>query len=125
MPPAAATTSCSSRPRSGPRRPLRGFFRGAGVQLSDHAVVPGLGGQDASGGSPEGMAAGIRALLEQMDEGQTGLAVSHTPLVEHAGLGLTGREVAPLSELEGLLITATDDGTLQVAEIRLGRDPSH
>ena len=34
------------------------FLRGAGQQLPDHEVVPGLGGQDATGGSPEGMAAG-------------------------------------------------------------------
>ena len=39
------------------------FLRGAGQQLPDHEVVPGLGGQDATGGSPEGMAAGVRALL--------------------------------------------------------------
>jgi phosphohistidine phosphatase SixA len=94
-------------------------LRGAGVQLTDHAVVPGLGGQDASGGSPEGMAAGVRALLDQMPEGAAGLAVSHTPLVERAGFGLTGREVEPLEELEGLLITLEDDGRIEVAEIRL------
>jgi phosphohistidine phosphatase SixA len=95
------------------------FLRGAGIQLSDHAVVPGLGGQDASGGSPEGMAAGIRALLDQMPDGAAGLAVSHTPLVERAALGLAGLEVEPLGELEGLLITLDDDGGLEVAEIRL------
>ena len=95
------------------------FLRGAGIQLTDHAVVPGLGGQDASGGSPEGMAAGIRTLLDQMPDGAAGLAVSHTPLVERAALGLTGLEVEPLAELEGLLITLDDDGGLEVAEIRL------
>ena len=40
------------------------FLRGAGQQLPDHAVIPGLGGRDATGGSPEGMAAGVRALLD-------------------------------------------------------------
>jgi phosphohistidine phosphatase SixA len=95
------------------------ILRGAGLQLADHAVVPGLGGQDASGGSPEGMAAGVRALLDQMTDGQTGLAVSHTPLVERAGFGLTGREIEPLAELEGLRITA-DGERFQVEEIRLG-----
>ena len=100
------------------------FLRGAGVQLADHAVVPGLGGQDASGGSPEGMAAGIRALFDQMPEGTAGLAVSHTPLVERTAFGLTGREVEPLGELEGLLITFDDDGGIEVAEIRLdGHSP--
>jgi phosphohistidine phosphatase SixA len=96
------------------------FLRGAGVQLTEHAVVPGLGGQDATGGSPEGMAAGVLALLDQMPDGAAGLAVSHTPLVERAGLGLTGREIAPLAELEGLRITLGDDGGLEVEEIRLG-----
>jgi hypothetical protein len=38
--------------------------------------------------------------------------------VERAALGLTGREVEPLGELEGLLITF-DDGGIEVAEIRL------
>ncbi len=67
------------------------FLRGAGQQLPDHAVIPGLAGQDASGGSPEGMAAGIRALLDQIPDGATALAISHTPLVERAAFGLTGR----------------------------------
>ena len=97
------------------------FLRGAGVQLADHAVVPGLGGQDASGGSPEGMAAGVRALLDQMDEGWTGLAISHTPLVERAALGLTGREVEPMAELDGLVITRSDDGRIEVEELRRPR----
>ncbi len=97
------------------------FLRGAGVQLADHAVVPGLGGQDASGGSPEGMAAGVRALLDQMDEGWTGLAISHTPLVERAALGLTGREVQPMAELDGLVITRSDDARIDVVELRRTR----
>ena len=55
------------------------FLRGAGQQLPDHEVVPGLGGQDATGGSPDGMAAGVRALLERVPDGGRGLAISHTP----------------------------------------------
>ena len=58
------------------------FLRGAGQQLPDHEVVPGLGGQDATGGAPDGMAAGVRALLERVPDGGRGLAISHTPLVE-------------------------------------------
>jgi phosphohistidine phosphatase SixA len=96
------------------------FLRGAGEQLPEHAVIDGLGGQDATGGSPEGMAAGVRALLEQIPEGGRGLAISHTPLVERAGFGLTGHEVEPLSELEGLLVTLGDDGSLTVAQLRGG-----
>jgi phosphohistidine phosphatase SixA len=96
------------------------ILRGAGQQLPPgHAVIPGLAGQDASGGSPEGMAAGVRALLDQVPEGGIGLAISHTPLVERAAAGLTGTEVAPMRECEGLLITRADDGAITVDELRL------
>jgi phosphohistidine phosphatase SixA len=94
------------------------FLRGAGVQLPAHDVIPGLGGQDASGGSPEGMAAGVRALLDQLPDDGRGLAISHTPLVERAAFGLTGREIAPTRECEGILITRADDGTIHVEELR-------
>jgi phosphohistidine phosphatase SixA len=100
------------------------IIRGAGQQLPpEHAVIGGLAGQDASGGSPEGMAAGVRALLDQIPDGGIGLAISHTPLVERAAAGLTGSTVAPMRECEGLLITRADDGTLTVEELRLHADP--
>ncbi|MBA3765126.1 MAG: hypothetical protein H0X05_06420 [Actinobacteria bacterium] len=94
------------------------FLRGAMQQLPDHAVVPGLGGHDASGGSPEGMASGVRALLDQLPEGGTGLAISHTPLVERAAFGLTGVEVAPFRECEGILVRRDDDGAIAIEELR-------
>ena len=94
------------------------FLRGAGQQLPDHGEVPGLGGHDASGGSPEGLAAGVRALLDQIPDGGRGLAISHTPLVERAAFGLTGAEVEPMAELEGILVTRSDDGGLTVSELR-------
>jgi phosphohistidine phosphatase SixA len=93
------------------------ILRGAGQQLPDHAVIPGLAGKDATGGSPEAMAAGVRALLNQVPEGGTGLAVSHTPFVERAMVGLTGREPAPFRECEGILVT-TEDDRLDVEELR-------
>ena len=96
------------------------FLRGAGQQLPVHAVIDGLAGRDASGGSPEGMAAGVRALLDQLPDAGTGLAISHTPLVERAAFGLTGREVAPFAECEGILVTQADDGSVQVEELRIG-----
>ena len=100
------------------------ILRGAGQQLPpEHAVIPGLAGQDASGGSPEGMAAGVRALLDQVPDGGIGLAISHTPLVERAAAGLVGRTVEPMRECEGLLITRADDGSLTVDELRLPADP--
>jgi phosphohistidine phosphatase SixA len=95
------------------------MLRGAGQQLPpDHAVIPGLGGQEASGGSPEGLAAGVRALLDQIPEGGLGLAISHTPLVERVAFGLTGRELAPMAECEGVLIARADDGSITVEELR-------
>lgn len=95
------------------------FLRGAGQQLPDHEVVPGLGGRDASGGSPTGMAAGVLALLDRVPDGGRGLGISHTPLVEHAALGLTGGEIDPLRECEGILVTLADDGAIDVEELRL------
>ena len=94
------------------------FLRGAGQQLPDHAVVPGLAGQDRTGGSPDGMAAGVRSLLAQVPEGGRGLAISHTPLVERAAQGL-GTPVDPMRECEGILVTQHDDGRLDVEELRL------
>ena len=60
------------------------FLRGTGQQLPEHAVIPGLAGQGVNGqgidgGTPEAMAAGIRALIEQVPEGGRGLAISHSP----------------------------------------------
>jgi phosphohistidine phosphatase SixA len=95
------------------------ILRGAGSQLPpEHRVVPGLAGQDPSGGSPEAMAAGIRALLLEVPDGGRGLAISHSPFVERAAFGLTGDEVAPMRECEGILVTAEDDH-IGVAELRL------
>ena len=97
------------------------ILRGAGQQLPpEHAVIPGLAGQDATGGSPEGLAAGVRALLDQVPEGGLALAISHTPLVERAVFGITGREVGAMSECEGVMITRFDDGRITVRELRLG-----
>jgi len=96
------------------------FLRGAGQQLPLlHVVVPGLAGKDQTEGSPEGMATGIRSLLGQLPDGGRGLAISHTPFVERAALGLTGHEVEPMRECEGLLITLRDDGDIEVEELRL------
>lgn len=94
------------------------FLRGATQQLPEHAVVPGLAGQDATGGSPDGMAAGVRALLAQLPDGARALAISHTPLVERAARGL-GHPVEPMRECEGILVTQHDDGRIEVEELRL------
>jgi phosphohistidine phosphatase SixA len=95
------------------------ILRGAGQQLPDHAVIPGLAGRDETGGSPEGMAAGVRALLQEVPDGGRALAISHTPFVERAMIGLTGQEPKPFSECEGILVTLDDQGRLEVEELRL------
>lgn len=94
------------------------ILRGAGAQLPEHEVVPGLAGRDAGGGSTTSMAAGVRALLDRVPPGATGLAVSHTPFVERAMSGLTGIEPAPFAECEGIVVTLDDDGRTEVEEIR-------
>lgn len=94
------------------------ILRGAGAQLPDHEVVPGLAGRDAEGGSAGSMAAGARALLDRVPEGGTGLAISHTPFVERAMEGLVGREPAAFAECEGILVTLRDDGGIDVTELR-------
>ena len=94
------------------------IIRGSGRQLPEHAVIPGLAGKDESGGTPEGMAAGVRALLATLPEGGVGLAISHTPFVERAMTGLTGREPAPFAECEGIRVSLHEDGRLDVEEIR-------
>ena len=94
------------------------IIRGSGHQLPEHGVIPGLAGKDESGGSAEGMAAGVRALLATLPEGGIGLAISHTPFVERAMNGLTGREPAPFAECEGIRVLLHEDGRLDVEEIR-------
>jgi phosphohistidine phosphatase SixA len=94
------------------------IIRGSGRQLPEHAVIPGLAGKDETGGTPEGMAAGVRALLASLPEGGVGLAISHTPFVERAMTGLTGREPAPFAECEGIRVSLHEDGRLDVEEIR-------
>jgi phosphohistidine phosphatase SixA len=84
----------------------------------EHAVVPGLAGH-ATDGSPAQLGRVVLELLETVPEGGRGLAVSHTPIVEKAVEGLTGRRVEPLAECEGVILTQGPDGALGVEEIRL------
>jgi phosphohistidine phosphatase SixA len=94
------------------------FLLALDEHLPEHAVVPGLAGQGTDQ-SPEALGAVVRELLAQVPEGGRGLAVGHAPLVEKAVLGLTGREIAPLAECEGVLLTEKH-GKLRVEELRLG-----
>jgi phosphohistidine phosphatase SixA len=95
------------------------LLRGLGEQLPAHAVVPGLAAKD-NDGSPLAMAGVVAALLDAVPEGGRGLAISHTPLIERAVLGLGGTEIEPLAECEGVLLSrAGDDDPVGVAELRL------
>jgi phosphohistidine phosphatase SixA len=99
---------------------LAWMLRGLGEQLPAHAVVPGLGAKD-NDGSPLAMAKVVGALLDSVPEGERGLAISHTPLIERAVLGLTGREIEQLAECEGVLLAkAGDESPVDVQELRLG-----
>lgn len=95
------------------------FLRGLGEQLPSHAVIPGLAGEGTDG-SPLALAGVLTALLDAVPAGGRGLAVSHTPLIEHAVLGLVGSEIEPLRECEGVLLVKPDeDGPISAEELRL------
>ncbi len=91
------------------------MLRGLGEPLPAHAVIPGLGGKD-NDGSPHAMAGVLSALLDAVPEDGRGLAVSHTPLIERAVLGLLGCEIEPLGDCEGLTIAVTDEGIATLIE---------
>jgi phosphohistidine phosphatase SixA len=92
------------------------MLRGRGVQLPPHAVVPGLAGKD-NDGSPLAMAGVLFALVDAVPDGGRGLAISHTPLIERGVLGLLAREIEPLGECEGVLLTKhDDDAAVELAE---------
>ena len=94
------------------------LLRGAGAQLPPHAVIPGLAAQD-NDGSPLAMAGVVSALLDAIPDGGRALAISHTPLIERAVLGLTAREIEPLAECEGVLLSREDEeGETLVEELR-------
>jgi phosphohistidine phosphatase SixA len=96
------------------------MLRGLGEPLPAHAVIPGLAAKD-NDGSALAMAGVISALLDAVPEDGRGLAVSHTPLIERAVLGLLGREIEPLAECEGVVITKAEDGSaIEIEELRLG-----
>ena len=116
------------------------FLRGLGQQLpQEHGVSEGLGSTvedrwraaakaagtgrvDAIREHDQGLvdeesarlAAAARELLASVPEQRRVLAVGHSPLIEAAVLGLTGRVVEPLRECEGALIEE-DDGEFRLA----------
>lgn len=110
------------------------FLRGLGQQLpADHGVSDGLGSPVEDRWRAAAKAAGtgridavreqdpelvdqessrmseaVHQLLVEVPEGARGLAIGHSPLIEAAAFGLTGRVLEPLDECEGILLE--DDG---------------
>jgi phosphohistidine phosphatase SixA len=94
------------------------ILRGMHAQLPfEHAVVPGLAGQDTDG-SPVQLGRVVAGLLDAVPEGGRGLAIGHHPLVEKATEGLTGRRIEPLAECEGVRLIRADDGSIAMEELR-------
>lgn len=62
------------------------------------------------------LAEGVRDLLAEVPEGGRGLGIGHSPLIEAAVYGLTGRVIEPLRECEGVAVE--QDGS----DIRLGTE---
>ena len=60
----------------------------------------------------------LRDLQAKVPEGGRGLAVGHSPLIEAGVFGLTGEEIDPLSECEGVLLVE-DEGRYRVEQLRL------
>jgi phosphohistidine phosphatase SixA len=94
------------------------ILRGAGAEPRTPEVVPGLLGAGEEDRTPDRLAAAVSEILSRVPAGGRGLAIGHTPLIERAVLGLTGREIDRLRELEGVLLVEEDDGALRVEELR-------
>ena len=64
------------------------------------------------------MAGLVKELFAQVPEDGRGLAVGHTPLVEAAVFGLTGKVIEPLGECEGVRLTSDGSAQYGVEELR-------
>jgi broad specificity phosphatase PhoE len=78
---------------------------GAGDLASLRAVDPDLVEEDA-----EILGRALMAMIEELGDGERGLAIGHSPTNEAAVYGLTGIIVPPLAKGGGVLVTALDDG---------------
>ena len=76
-------------------------------------VIDGL----AKDSGPDGLADTVRDLIALLPDDSRGLAVGHTPLIEKAVEGLTGKRINPLRECEGVLVVE-ETGSYVVEEIR-------
>lgn len=121
------------------------FLRGLGQQLPErHRVVEGLGSaveehwktavrsagssridaieaadRDLVQQESARLASEVQLLLAEVPEDGRALAVGHSPLIEAAVYGLTGRVIEPLGECEGVLLEDDGRGVRLAAELRL------
>jgi broad specificity phosphatase PhoE len=120
------------------------FLRGLGQPLPDqHEITEGLASPVEDRWRASGKAAGsgridevervdrdlveqeatrlgsaLREILASVPEDGRGLAVGHSPLIEAAVYGATGRVVEPLKECEGLLVEDQGDEVRVTKEYR-------
>ena len=92
------------------------FLRGARHPLPPlHGVAEGLAPPNRTPSEEDVAvaAAAIRRILADLPEGGTGLAVSHTPILEEAIRALTGQAIEPLAACEGAVLIE-EDGRVRV-----------
>ena len=119
------------------------LLRGAGQQLREHAVIPGLLSEEEDRWRSAGKAAAssridaitledpelvdrecarlkgvVEELFGRVPEDGTALAVGHTPLIEAAVYGLTGVVIEPLSECDGVVVIQQGPGEYRLQELR-------
>ena len=83
------------------------FLRGLKHQLPPrHGVAEGLAPPEGEPTDEDAVAAAdaIRRLLAGLGDGETALAVGHTPILEAAVRALTGTAVRSLAECEGVVL---------------------
>jgi phosphohistidine phosphatase SixA len=86
------------------------FMRALGQQLPQiHGVSDDLASSD-----PNTLARAVHQIFAAIPDGGRGLAIGHTPLLETAVHALTGEEIAPLRECEGVLLEE-EDGQIRLA----------
>jgi broad specificity phosphatase PhoE len=64
------------------------------------------------------LATELRTILQDLPEGAYALAIGHTPLIECAVYGLTGKIYRPLNPCDGFVIAEQKGGRLEIEEAR-------
>lgn len=98
------------------------FLRGARHPLPPlHGVAEGLAPPDGTPTEEDiaGAAQAIRRILADLPEDGTALAVGHTPILEESIRALTGTEIRPFKECEGVVLVEEDDRVRVEREERL------